>query len=114
MAAGCGAFVHQDLLPPSECPHEPTVTGLVLYGGPGKRRAVWQGFACSAHAAHLRGARPLLPRDRGLLAARRDARRTELAGRRWAGEREGPLARGREADELLARAEAWAERYVSE
>src|SRR5689334_21995609 len=111
MAAGCGGYVHHAVLAPSECNAEPTVTGLVLIGEPGKRRAVWRGFACDAHADELRGARPLLPKDRDELARRREARRAQRAGHRWPGEREGALAWGREADELLARAEAWAARH---
>lgn len=110
MAAGCGGYVHHAVLPPSSCVQEPTVVGLVMHGKPGQRRAVWRGFACDVHARQLIGARPLLPRDRDVLARRRDADRVEVAGERWAGEREGPLARGREADELVKRAVAWAAR----
>lgn len=107
LAAGCGGYVHYAVMPPSSCLGEPTVVGLVMVGKPGRRRAVWRGFACDAHADRLLGARPLLPRDRDVLARRREAQRVEVAGERWAGEREGPLARGAEADELVARAVAW-------
>jgi hypothetical protein len=96
--------VHHALLAPSSYPAEPTVVGLVMVGKPGQRRALWRGFACDAHADHLLAARALLPRDRDILARRRDQQR---AGRP-AGEREGALAWGREADQLLARAQAWA------
>lgn len=105
MAATC----HRALLAPTSCEAAPTVTviGLVLIGQPGKRRAVWRAFACDVHAEELRGARPLLPKDREILETRRQRRRTQLAGKRWSGEAEGPLAMGCAADDLLARAEAW-------
>jgi hypothetical protein len=48
------------------------------------------------------------PRDRDVLARRRDRHRTELSGTRWAGEHEGPLARGAAAERLVERAKAWA------
>jgi hypothetical protein len=51
----------------------------------------------------------LLPRDRDVLARRRYKHRTELAGQRWAGEQEGRLARGAEAERLIERARAWAQ-----
>lgn len=53
----------------------------------------------------------LLPSVRGELRAREARQRTELDGRRWAGLRDGPLARGRAADDLVARARAWAARH---
>jgi hypothetical protein len=34
-----------------------------------------------------------------------------MAGKRWAGEQEGPLARGAEAERLIERAKAWAEMH---
>lgn len=108
MAAGCGGYVHHAVLAPSGCQTEPTMVGLVMFRRPDGRRAVWRAFTCAAHADQLVAARPLLPRDRDVLARRRDQRHAELAGRRWAGEREGPLARGAEADRLVERALAWA------
>lgn len=96
------------VLAPSSCMAEPTNVGLVVVGKPGQRRSVWRGFACDQHAAVLLAARPLLPRDRDVLARRREKRRVLLSGRRYAGEDEGPLARGRAADELAERARAWA------
>lgn len=113
MAAGCGGYVHHDVLAPSACVKEPTVVGLVPVGRPEHRRAVWLGFACDVHADHLVAPRALLPRDRDVLARRRDERRVQLAGHRWAGEREGPLARGAEADRLVERAREWAARVAS-
>lgn len=108
MAAGCGGFRTHPTLAPDSCTNEPTHAGLCFYGAPGSRRAIWLGFACPAHVHQLVAARLLLPRDRDVLDRRRDQQRTELAGRRWAGERDAPLARGKEADDLLARARAWA------
>lgn len=110
LAAGCGGFTSSVYVAPSECQQQPTVVGLIMFRRPDGRRAVWRGFACDAHAQHLIAARPLRPRDRDILQRRRAARRTELAGDRWAGEREGPLARGAEADRLVERALAWIKR----
>lgn len=111
LAAGCGGYDQHLTTPPSACVGEVVVVGLVLVGQPGKRRAVWRGFACSGHAHRLIAARALLPRDRDVLARRREAQHVQLAGHRWAGEREGPLARGRDADELIAHAVAWVEAH---
>lgn len=112
MAAGCGGFVHHAGVAPSHCEAEPTVVGLVMFRRRDGRRAAWRAFACNRHADHLIAPRPLLPRDRDVLARRRDERRTKLAGRRWAGEQEGPLARGAEADDLVERAWAWQQRHA--
>jgi hypothetical protein len=70
-------------------------------------------FACDQHADDLIAARPLLPRDRDALNRRRDKRRTELAGHRWAGEQEGRLARAAGAERLVERAKAWVEQHGS-
>jgi hypothetical protein len=69
-------------------------------------RTVWLGFACEQHAGQLVAARALLSRDRDTLHRRRDRHRAELAGQRWAGEQEGPLARGAAAKRLIERAQA--------
>jgi hypothetical protein len=108
MHAGCGGMVRRGRQCPEHCHAEPTVAGLwfAVHG-----RTVWLGFACDQHAADLIAARPLLSRDRDVLDRRRDKRRTQLAGRRWAGEEEGPLARGAAGERLVARARAWAERH---
>lgn len=111
LAAGCGGFVHYDGVAPHQCMQEPVVVGLVLIGEPGLRRALWRGFACEVHAGELLAARALRPRDQALLAHRREAWHTQLAGRRWSGTPEQPLAWGREADELLARALDWVARH---
>jgi hypothetical protein len=105
MAAGCGGIVHRGLVGPTDCPFEPTVAGL-WFAAHG--RTAWLGFACDGHADELIAARSLLPRDRDVLQRRRDQHRTEMAGRRWAGEQEGPLARGAAAERLVERAKAWA------
>lgn len=108
MSAGCGGYDQHTVIPPSACVNEPVVVGLYPTGRPGRRRSVWRGFACRRHAHQLVAARPLLPRDRDVLARRRDEQRVQITGRRWAGEREGALAHGREAGDLVARAVAWA------
>ena len=110
MAAGCGGMVFRGVQGPTHCGREPVVAGL-WYAAHG--RTVWLGFACEQHVAQLIAARALLPRDRDALSRRRDKRRTELSGRRWAGEQEGPLARGAAAERLVERAAAWAQRHPS-
>lgn len=102
LAAGCGGYREKGAV---ECRAEPTVVGLRLIRAGGDHRAAWRGFACDEHAEQLIAARPLLPRDRDVLARRR---RMQLVSGRAAGEPEGPLARGREADLLIERALAWA------
>ena len=108
MAAGCGGMIHRGTTGPDHCPAEPTVAGL-WWSAHG--RTVWLAFACPAHADELIAPRPLKPRDRDALSRRRDKRRTQMAGHRWAGEQEGPLARGAAAERLVERANAWAERH---
>lgn len=110
-AAGCGCFVHHAGDAPCQCDREPVVVGLVMIGEPSQRRTLWRGFACDDHVGELLAARALLPRDHALRAHRRDAWHTQLAGRRWTGSPGQPLAWGREAAELLARAQAWAARH---
>ena len=105
MAAGCGGIVHRGLLGPTSCEAEPVYAGL-WYAAHG--RTVWLGFACHRDVDQLIAPRLLLPRDRDVLNRRRDRRRTEMAGKRWAGEQEGPLARGAAAQRLVDRAKAWA------
>ena len=101
MAAGCGGIVDDA----SPCETEPIYAGL-RYTAHG--RTVWLGFACPRHADQLIAARPLLPRDRDVLNRRRDHRRALRVGKRWAGEQEGPLARGAAAERLIGRAQRWA------
>ena len=108
MNAGCGGVIFRGMLGPTDCQAQPTVAGL-WYAAHG--RTAWLGFACDQHAVELIAARPLLPRDRDVLERRRAQHRTEMAGRRWAGEQEGPLARGAAAERLVERAKAWAERH---
>ena len=105
MAAGCGGMVFRGMQGPTHCEAEPTMAGL-WFAAHG--RTVWLGFACDRHSDHLIAARPMRPRDRDVLARRRDRYRTELSGTRWAGEHEGPLARGAAAERLVERAKAWA------
>jgi hypothetical protein len=82
MAAGCGGFVHHAGVAPSHCEAEPTVVGLVMFRRRDARRAAWRAFTCDRHADHLIAPRPLLPRDRDVLAWRRDDRLVERA-RAW-------------------------------
>jgi hypothetical protein len=78
-AAGCGGFVKGSDVAPRHCHREPVVVGLVLVGEPGRRRSLWRGFACAAHAGALLAARALLPRDQALLVYRREAWHAQLA-----------------------------------
>jgi hypothetical protein len=71
-------------------------------------RTAWLGFACDQHAHELIAPRPLLPRDRDALERRRNRHCTEMAGQRWAGEQEGPLARGAAAERMVERAKVCA------
>ncbi len=106
--AGCGGYVHHDIRPPTSCYAEPTAVGLRFYA---RGRTLWRGFACRKHAGLLIAPRALLPRDRDMLDRRRRQQATELDGRRWAGLREGPVARGTAAKELVVRAREWAARH---
>ena len=108
MAAGCGGMVYRGGQGPVHCGAEPTVAGLWFAR---QGQTVWLAFACDIHADDLIAPRELLPRDRDALNRRRDKRRTQLTGHRWAGEQEGPLARGAAAERLIDRAQAWAERH---
>ena len=103
LAAGCGGMVFRGMQGPTHCGREPVVAGL-WYAAHG--RTVWLGFACEQHAGQLVAARALLSRDRDTLHRRRDRHRAELAGQQWAGEQEGPLARGAAAKRLIERAQA--------
>lgn len=107
LAAGCGGYVDRVALAPRSCEVEPTMVGLKMYRERSGRRHVVRGFACDRHTAHFDVYRPIEGRDRAILDRRRERERVELAGRVWEGEREVPLAWGREADELLERARAW-------
>ena len=93
---------------PAHCGAEPTRAG-VWHSRQG--RTAWLAFACDQHSSDLIAPRELLPRDRDALDRRRDKRRTQLAGHRWAGEQEGPLARSSAAERLIERAQACAERH---
>jgi hypothetical protein len=104
MDAACGGVDGSD---PDGCDGLVTVVGLYVAGS----GTVWRSFACAAHADQLVAPRALRARDRDLLR-----RRTELAadpriGRRYAGERDGPVARGAAAAALVRRAVEWAERH---
>jgi hypothetical protein len=105
MAAGCGGMVYRGGQGPVHCGAEPTRAGLWFSR---QSRTAWLAFACDRHADDLIALRQLLPRDRDALNRRRHKHRTELAGHRWAGEQEGPLARGAAAERLVERAKAWA------
>lgn len=106
-AAGCGGFIDRVQFAPRRCKAEPVFVGLLMYRERSGRRHVVRGFACTRHTYHFDAYRPLEERDRVVLERRRDRERVERAGRVWAGEDEHPLAWGRDADELIKRAQAW-------
>ena len=99
MDAGCGG--------PDGCDAVVTVVGLYVAG----TGTVWRSFACAEHADHLVAPRALRARDRDLLRRRADLATDPRIGRRYAGERDGPLARGPAAEALVRRAVEWAERH---
>lgn len=109
MAAACGSLVQRPVLPPVSCNATVTVVGLRVYSQ--RKLTAWRGFACEQHADQLVAPRRLLPRDEEVLRRRRERETALLAGRAWDGPEEGPLARGRDAERLVARAQAWAARY---
>ena len=105
MSAGCGGLTPGDN---RSCNGEVTATGLWFYSH--RRSAVWQGFACEQHAQLLIAPRRLLPRDYDVLRRRQRRAPGQHTEAHYAGEQDGPLARGRDAEQLVARAQAWAAR----
>jgi len=98
----CGGYEPDNQAAPRRCLQRVVAAGLVdrLES---RRPAVWLSFACAGHVGNLIAARPLLDRDRAEMARRRfhhDAMRIDPD--------RGPLATGRAARELLARAQRWA------
>lgn len=102
--AGCAlsSAGHQN---PRDCPRPVTRAGLRLVLEPEPR--LFLCFACDEHANQLDAPRPLLARDAQERAARRHRAQTARADAPAT-----PLARGREAIELHARALAWAARHT--
>jgi hypothetical protein len=105
MDAGCGGVDgdQSDV----ECPAPVTAVGLYL----ASTGTVWQSYACDHHAHQLIAARALGPRDRDRLRRREELAQDPRIGRRYAGEREGPLARDAAATTLLRKATEWARRH---
>ena len=86
-AAGCGAFGHAGT--PCGCQGAVTHAGLILREHPVQ---AWLAFSCSMHTDDLIAARPLLDRDRAVLADWRARERRALDGQGWDPPR--PLASG--------------------
>lgn len=100
--ASCGGYRHGVWTAPTSCSLPVVAAGLVL-GGDRRRPTVWLAFSCAEHVEHLDVARPLTDRDRAEMARRRthaEASRPDPDV--------GPLATGRAARKLLARARRWA------
>lgn len=104
MDAGCGGVDGDD---GAECAEPVTAVGLYV----ASTGTVWQSFACDAHARHLLAPRALRTRDRDLLLRREELAANPRIGRRYAGERDGPLARGAAATALVRKAIDWARRH---
>jgi hypothetical protein len=104
MDAGCGGIDGSDS---AGCDGRVTVVGLYVAAG----GTVWRSFACATHADQLVAPRALRARDRDLLRRRAELAADPRIGRRYAGERDGPVARGAAAAELVRRAVEWAERH---
>jgi hypothetical protein len=104
-APGCGAYVAAgSTISGSRCGGEPTWAGLKWFPGP---ESVWLAFTCDRHRDRLIAPRRLLPKDRAELAARAERIRRSVEDHvPWVPEQ--PLARGRAARALIARARAWA------
>lgn len=103
-APGCGADAGHGQTGALRCPEKATHAGLRYFPYP-RPGVVWWSFACPAHVGQLTAARPLNEQDRAELAERRARRDAALAGREpWRPPQ--PLARGAEAQRLLAQARA--------
>jgi hypothetical protein len=96
--ASCAGYQHPGPYAPYHCPRPVVAAGLVFYE---ERRGqfLYLAFACPEHTRELIAARPLQERDHAEITRRRT---------RPATERTEPLAVGREARELVARARRWA------
>jgi hypothetical protein len=101
----CGGYTHGVFTAPTRCQATVVAAGVVFYERP--RPSVWWAFACAAHVDELTAARALLDRDRAEIARRQRHPRGDGPG----GEAVQPLARGRQARELIARVRRWADRH---
>jgi hypothetical protein len=88
----------------TECATPVTAVGLYL----ASTGTVWQSFACDDHAHQLIAPRALQARDRDQLRRREHLAQDPRIGRRYAGEQDGPLARGAAAAALVSKAIMWA------
>ncbi|MBC3189978.1 hypothetical protein H7X46_02735 [Pseudonocardia sp. C8] len=103
--SGCGARVSGFGGPPGRCTGGATYAGVVMFATE-QKQMLWLAFACAEHADQLDAPRRMLPRDE---AARDERHRNEQAarsGRPYT--RPQPLALGRDARELHAKALRWA------
>ncbi len=105
MDAGCGGIDDDD--PDTPCAAPVTAVGLYL----ASTGTVWQSYACDVHAGHLIAPRELRPRDRDKLRRREQHAEDPRIGRRYAGEQDGPLARGAAATKLVRAAIEWSKRH---
>ncbi len=103
-APGCGGYQHGMWTAPAACGRPVVAAGPVFYPYPHPQ--TWLGFACAEHVGLLEVARPLTDSDRAVLA-RRSARHHEHRPNPGPVPEEVPLATGRAARELIARARRW-------
>ena len=104
-APGCGGYQHGMWTAPAACGRPVVAAGPVFYPYPHPQ--TWLGFACAQHVGQLEVARPLTDSDRAVLA-RRSARHHNHRPDPGQEHEEAPLATGRAARELIARARRWA------
>ena len=105
MDAGCGGVDGDDA--DVECPNPATAAGLYV----ASTGTIWRSFACDEHAHQLIAPRELRTRDRDTIRRREKLAQDPRIGRRYAGEQDGPLARGAAASKLLHEAIEWSKRH---
>lgn len=114
--AGCLLMRERDSASPVPCRAPVTHAALVLFEERDGRCCAYKIFTCAEHstADKIRAAHPLLEHDRAELARRREARRRILEEGAPAHTSDlDPIAVGRAARELVARAIEWAARAES-
>lgn len=104
MDAGCGGVDGGDA--EAECPNPVTAAGLYL----ASTGTLWHAFACDEHAHQLIAPRELRTRDRDTIRRREKLAQDPRIGRRYAGEQDGPIARGAAAAKLVRKATEWSDR----
>jgi hypothetical protein len=111
---GCLIMAQPAGAAPRSCHAPVTHAGLAFFEHESGRCYVYKVFACSAHSDEITAAHPMLDHDRAELERRREAQRQVLEEHAPAETCYlDPIAYGREARELVARAKVWVEREFS-